>query len=222
MRYDFGRAMRKLARFLAWTAVIVGALIGLARGFLLRWWTVPENDPYLEASVAPTLEGGDVIILWRATKPSFGDLVMCPEPNAPGRMVIGRLYGEEGDDITVDGDRVIVNGKASGTERSCTEQTFVAKEPRTGREVTQPCSVEELAGHTSMRGGRGDSKLAPQQRQTKVAPGKVYLVSDNRLFPYDSRDFGTVERASCAETVLFRLVGRNGFFDDGRRFEFLR
>jgi hypothetical protein len=47
------------------------------------------------------------------------------------------------------------------------------------------------------------------------------LVSDNRLFPFDSRDYGPVERSTCAETVLFRLVGRDGFFDVGRRFTYI-
>jgi hypothetical protein len=55
-----------------------------------------------------------------------------------------------------------------------------------------------------------------------VPPGHVYLVSDNRLFPYDSRDFGPVEARSCKETVFFRLVGRGGFFDAKTRFTYVR
>lgn len=214
--------MRKAARFLLWTAILLGVIVGVSRAFLLRWWRVPENDPYLESSVQPTLNGGDLIVLWRMTKPSFGDLVMCPEPNAPGRIVIGRILAEEGDDITIDGDRVIVNNRGSATEHACTEREFTSKDPSNGREVTEVCDLEALAGHTSMRGGHGENKAPPVKSEHQVGPGKVFLVSDNRLFPYDSRDFGTVERSTCKETVMFRLVGRKGFFDEPHRFNFIQ
>ena len=75
--------MRKVLRFLLWTAIIVGAIVGLARATAIRWVKIPMGDPYLEASIAPTLRGGDTVILWRLTKPGFGDLVVCPEPDAP-------------------------------------------------------------------------------------------------------------------------------------------
>ncbi len=214
--------MRKAVRFLLWTAVVVGALVGTLRAFALRWWRLPENDPYLDASVEPTLRGGDLIVLWRLTKPSFGDLVMCPEPNAPGRIVIGRILAEEGDEIEIDGDRVIVNGRASESERVCSDRTFKILDPANGREVTQPCSVEAIAGHTAMRGGHGENPVAPVKTDHKVGPGKVFLVSDNRLFPYDSRDFGTVERSTCSETVMFRLVGRAGFGDQKYRLTYIQ
>jgi hypothetical protein len=50
----------------------------------------------------------------------------------------------------------------------------------------------------------------------------VALVSDNRRFPYDSRDYGPVERATCTDTVFFRLIGPGGFFDASRRFQYVR
>lgn len=214
--------MRKFARFVLWTAIIVGGIIGVARVFAIRWWRLPENDPYLDASVAPTLEGGDLIVLWRLTKPSFGDLVMCPEPNAPGRIVIGRIMAEEGDSIEIEGDRVVVNGERSAIESNCIEKTFTVKDPANGRVVTQPCSIEAIAGHTAMRGGHGDNKVPPIATDHKVGPGRVFLVSDNRLFPYDSRDFGTVERSTCTESVMFRLVGSGGFYDQHHRFNYIR
>jgi hypothetical protein len=50
----------------------------------------------------------------------------------------------------------------------------------------------------------------------------VWLVSDNRLFPYDSRDFGAVPQENCQETVFFRLVGKGGFFDTATRNQYIR
>lgn len=214
--------MRKLARFLIWTAVIVGVAVGVARAFFIRWWRVPINDPYLEASVEPSLRGGDLILLWRFTKPAFGDLVMCPEPGAGGRIVIGRIMAEAGDTITVDGDLVTLNGKPVETERACDEGTFTAVDPSGGGEVEQHCQIETLAGESHMRGATSGHKVPPKKTVHEVGAGKVFLLSDNRLFPYDSRVFGDVERSTCEETVFFRLVGAKGFFDAKRRFTFIQ
>jgi hypothetical protein len=55
-----------------------------------------------------------------------------------------------------------------------------------------------------------------------VGAGLVYLVSDNRQFPYDSRDFGLVERATCKEMVFFRLLSAEGWKDVAHRFSLIR
>ena len=83
--------MSKFLRILAWTLIIGGAIVGIARLTVIRWWRVPVGDPYLEASLAPTLRGGDLVILWRGTAPIEGNLVLCPEPKGGGRYTIGRI-----------------------------------------------------------------------------------------------------------------------------------
>src|SRR4051812_29570480 len=67
------RVMSKFLRYLAWTLIIIGGLIGILRLTVIRWWRVPLGDPYLEASIAPNLRGGDWLILWRGTAPIEGD-----------------------------------------------------------------------------------------------------------------------------------------------------
>ena len=57
--------------------LIAGIFIGLARLTVLRWWRVPNNDPYLTASISPSVRGGDLILLWRLTK---HDLVPVRDP----------------------------------------------------------------------------------------------------------------------------------------------
>ena len=51
----------------------------------------------------------------------------------------------------------------------------------------------------------------------KVEPNQFFLLSDNRQFPWDSREFGAADSASCKETVVFRLWGVAGFFGDVER-----
>lgn len=214
--------MRKVVRFLVWVAVAIGIVVGLARATAIRWVRVPSGDPYLEASVAPTLRGGDLIIVWRLTQPKFGDLVMCPEPDASDRIVIGRIVGDEGDKVKVVGVKLEVNGRQAETETACDPMKFTAVHPTTSAEIEQRCDIEAVAGHSHMRGGISGEKVLPAPIDTTVEDGKVYLVSDNRLLPYDSRDFGQVDRSSCTETVIFRLVSAAGFFDAASRFTFIR
>jgi signal peptidase I len=216
-----GSEMRKLMRFLLWTALILGALIGVLRWVAIRWWRIPENDPYLEASIAPTLHGGDLIVLWRASKPGFGDLVLCPEPNAPQRVVIGRIVGESNDRVLLDENGVTVNNKRAATERACGDFTVI--DPKNGRQVEQRCDIEDLAGNGHKRGsmtGHNPPKRRPIKRD--VPAGQIFLLSDNRLYPYDSRDFGLVDRETCKETVVFRLVSKNGYADQPNRFNYIQ
>jgi signal peptidase I len=212
--------MRKLVKFLLWTALVLGLLIGVARLVAIRWWQVPENDRYLEASVTPTLQGGDWVLLWRLTKPTFGDLVVCPEPGHEERLVVGRILAEAGDKIAIDGVQLRVNAKSAETEHGC--PAFKVASPDTGGEVEQACQVEALGGVSHLRGSTAGHEVVPKSVDQEVAEGQVFLVSDNRLFPYDSRDFGQVPRESCKEFVFYRLVSRKGYFDSETRLSYIQ
>lgn len=214
--------MRNFLKGLLWVVGVGTVLVIVGRYTVLRWWRIPSGDPVLEASISPSLAGGDLVILWRATKPEFGDLVLCPEPERPGRIVIGRIVGEEGDRVKLKEGAVWVNDEAAQTETACAESTFKVRDPYTGHEVEQGCWMEALGGESYKRGNVLSQRPNSIATERTVQPGKVFLLSDNRQYPYDSRDFGTVDAETCTETVVFRLVGKKGFFDVERRFVFIR
>ncbi len=213
--------MRSLWRFLLWSAVIAAVIIGALRLVAIRWWRLPTNDPWLEASIEPTLRGGDLVVVWRLTPPHYGDLVICPEPGAPERVVVGRILGEPADNIVIDAASVTVNNHLIPTERACSEATTIVKHPRTGQPINQGCEMESVGGTLHPRASASGQPGQPARVATTVPEGRVFLVSDNRFFPFDSRDYGPVERASCRETVIYRLLGQDGFFDVGRRFTYI-
>jgi signal peptidase I len=201
-----------LLRAVFWVLLFSGLCVGFARLTSLRWWQVPEDDAELGASVAPTLRPGDWLILWRLTPPGFGDLVLCPDPEEPGEVLIARIAGEEGDTVMVDEDgNLQVNGVRMLSERACKPPTFKVENPRTGDEVELRCDTEVLGGVHHQRGMRPSSSLRPLPINRKVDDGKLFLVSDNRLHPFDSRDFGALPREGCSERIIFRLVSRLGF-----------
>ena len=213
--------MRALGRWLLWSFIGLGVLLGFLRATALRPWRVPTGDPYLEASIAPSLRGGDLVLLWRFTPPAYGALVLCPEPKHPERAVIGRMIGEERNTVRIEGTHVFVNEKQLSTEGPCADEHFNVTPPQGGAEVEQRCSLEVANGVIHPRGeAEATADLATAELGLKA--GEVALVSDNRRYPYDSRDYGPVDRSTCRETVVFRLVGPGGFFDTARRFQYVR
>lgn len=201
-------------RVLGFTIVVVGALVLGLRLTCLRWWQVPEDDAELAASIAPTLSPGDWVILWRGTVPGFGDLVLCPDPEDPSEVFIGRIAAEGGDRLQIsEMGMLTVNNSRIRSERACETPKFTIEHPRTGAEVEQRCDIEALGGvhHQRALVPTPKTPLKPLSVTRDVDAGSVYLISDNRLFPFDSRDFGPLPKASCKEAFLFRLVSRLGF-----------
>ncbi len=211
--------MAKFLRYLAWAAAILAVLVGLLRFTVIRWWQVPSGDPYLDSSLAPTLHAGDWVISWRGSSPKDGDLTMCVEPKA-NRPVIGRVVGLQGEHIKILRDALIVNDKPAENNTSC--DAFKGRDPATGLEVPQGCSIEVVADKGHLVGMIGANGAQSVTADVEVTEGQAFLASDNRLFPYDSRDFGLVDRSTCKETIVFRLVSKDGFFDVPNRLTLIR
>jgi signal peptidase I len=211
-------------RFVVVTTVILGVLVGVLRLTCLRWWKVPEDDPDLTTSLAPTLAPGDWVILWRATPPGFGDLVLCPDPEDPNEVFVARIVGEPGDTVSIDESGLItVNNVRMRSESACDPAKITVPNPRNGDPVEMRCDTETLGGVHHQRALVPPVETAkPAAISRDVEPESLVLVSDNRLFPFDSRDFGALPLASCNEAVIFRLVSRLGFSDVKKRLTWIQ
>jgi len=209
-----------LIRFLAWTGVLVGILIGVARWTAIRWWQIPDDDPELSASITPSLQGGDWVLLWRFTEPVLGDLVLCPDPDDPTNIVIGRIAAEAGDVIVLEEGKVSVNEHTYDSELNCTERTFSVVDPDSLEDVELSCDMEAIGERTHMRGYGG--KPSRRRISRRVEVGEVFLLSDNRTLPFDSRHYGPMQRDTCKERIFFRLVSKKGFMDTDRCLTYVR
>jgi signal peptidase I len=153
----------------------------------------------------------------------MGDLVVCPEPDYPDRYVIGRIVGEAGDTVRLVDGVPFVNGKGFRSERACDERTLSYPHPDNESEVVeQHCYWEALTNHLHMTGAVGASGPIREEHEFSVTEGKFFLLSDNRQHPYDSRDFGLVDTSSCKETVVARLVSKDGWMDSKRRLDYIQ
>jgi signal peptidase I len=211
--------MGKFTKALLWTVGILAGIALILRVLVLKAWTVPD-DPRLAASVAPTLAGGDVVLVLTRGDRGFGDLVRCKDPEDPQRFVVGRIAGVGGDVVEIDGNRLVVNGKRFEANSACSDTTFTITHPSSGSEIELRCDVVEMGGGWHYRGFNPKPFQAVKSR-TEVDPGMVYLLSDNREHHDDSRDFGLMPAASCSERIVFRLWSDKGWTDRKRRMTYI-
>jgi len=213
--------MKKLLRGLSYLAVgAILILIGL-RLTIMETWTVPEDEPWITASIAPTLAGGDEVVLLTWGERYFGDLVRCRDPDDRESFVIGRIVGVGNDVVEVEGPSLRVNNKRYTAQEACKEPQFSVLHPDTNSEIELQCSRIEIAGGWHFRGTAKRHRRRSNDKKL-VGEGRVYLLSDNRDLHLDSRDFGTIPIDSCDATIVFRLWGRHGWSDVESRFEVVR
>ncbi|MFO0677091.1 MAG: signal peptidase I [Polyangiaceae bacterium] len=210
--------MRDLGKFLMWFTLIFGVIGGVLYATLLDVWTLPSDDEAEIVSVAPNLAGGDVLLLSRHGEPHEGELLRCDDPDSPGRFVVARMIGSSNDKIDVTGDTVRVNERRKPSARACPKVKLV--HPTTGQEHEYDCHEEDFAGVEFRTLGRPEAAANAPPFSTVVAPGKVFIISDNRSTHVDSRDFGTVDPNTCKH-IVFRLFGEAGWFDTQTRMTLL-
>lgn len=206
--------MRIWFKFVGWVLGIVGVVLGVLYVGFFDVWRVPTDDPMLAASVEPTLSAGDLVVVTRRSQPARGNLLRCPDPQAPGRFVVARAIGHGGDKLEVTGEVVSIDGKRTPSPRACDPPQEVIHDPQTGDDETLACSVEDY-GETTYSALRSPDHPEAPTRVT-VEAGRWYLLSDDRHVHVDSRDYGDVDGNAC-QHVVFRIVSAAGFFDSKKR-----
>ena len=207
--------MLKLLRSVLQLAGALAIVVVVARLVCFDAWTVPE-EPWLDASVAPTLRGGDVVLVLTRGTPRLGDLVRCPDPESPGQWVVGRIAGLENDKVEIDHHVVRVNGQRFGATEACAAGRLSIEHPQTGSPTELECTRVERGDSWHLRATVPGAAVQPSVRHT-VAEGRLFLLSDNLDLHDDSRDFGTLPAAQCQQRIIFRLWGKQGWGEpDGR------
>jgi signal peptidase I len=212
--------MGKLVRGLLWIVAFLVVIGLVVRTVLFDVWVVPDDNK-TSASVAPSMLGGDTILYMRRNKPAFGDLVRCTDPDDASRFVVGRVVGLWGDTVETNGRELTINGKRYLSELACPEPRMAIPHPTSGSTVEIVCDQVQMGGHPHYRGWSDKPGFFTPTR-TLVGQGQLYLLSDDRTFHDDSRDFGTVRADSCSGRIVFRLWGQEGWKDEKRRMTFVQ
>src|SRR5579863_2303145 len=106
----------RIAIWISGFLVVLGAVL---YGVFFDLWVVPGDDPLLIAAIAPTLSPGDVLVVTRRTTIDRGNLVRCPDPQAPGRFVVARAMARWGDRLDLSRESVSIDNHATPSPRAC-------------------------------------------------------------------------------------------------------
>jgi signal peptidase I len=206
--------MRTWLKLVGWVGGILGVILLLLYAFVVDVWTVPTDDPMEGASIQPTLSAGDVVLVSRHTSVARGNLLRCPDPQAPGRFVVARAIAAGGEAFQLQDEVVMIDGHRMPSPRACDPPAVTVHDSQTGNDETLSCSVEDFGERDFTVLRSGDHPEPPTT--ANVTTGLWYLVSDDRHIHVDSRDFGQIDTAAC-QHIVFRLASAAGFSDEKHR-----
>jgi signal peptidase I len=158
------------ATFVEWALVIGGAVVLaiVVKAVLLQAFYIPSESMY------PTLQRGDRVLVnklsYRLHDVNRGDIVVFERPPSETATdipdLIKRVVGLSGEQIVIEGGRVLVDGEPL-------EESYL------------PEGVTTTADNAPNQCPREDPCLVPE--------GEVWVMGDNRNDSKDSRYFGPIE-----------------------------
>jgi len=197
-----------LAIFKGWVCPILVALTvaGSFKSAIADWNTVPSG------SMKPTIVEGDRILVNKLAydlkvpfttkhlaewgEPQRGDIVVFYSP-ADGKRLVKRVIGLPGDTISMENNRLFINGKVVQYELADIQGQILAS----NKDVEDGYLFkEDLPGrsHSLMLNPHITSRRSFSQ--IAIPNGYYFMMGDNRDNSFDSRYIGLVERS--------RIVGR--------------
>lgn len=170
-------------------AVVAIAVALLIQAFLVKPYRIPSE------SMEDTLLIGDRVLVdrvsWRFSEPQRGDITVFHSPMV-GPVLIKRVVGMPGDEISLKDGAVYVNGK-------------LLDEPY----------VRTVGGETAPTEPFDNGLPWSLQQPYTVPPGNYFMMGDNRTDSGDSREFGPVPRGQLVGKAFARYwpPGRIGGVD---------
>jgi signal peptidase I len=191
-----GKFFKGLFKFLGIVVAILLAVTVVLQIFFVNLAIVGHYG------MAPTLQAGDQVVVWRGNELDIGDVAVCSNPRDPSDLVMGRVVAKGGMTLRSMRGQIEIEGTAPDVDWGGQMQF---RDPIHDRVDTVQLGIEKLGNHehpVMMRAGR-DLVL----REQTIPEGEVFLLGDNRHHSADdSRNFGTVRQASCLGTVFLRLL----------------
>ncbi|MDZ7835512.1 MAG: signal peptidase I [Alkalibacterium sp.] len=145
------------------------------------------------ASMEPTLEDGDRLLLNKLGDVKRFDIIVFPSPGDTDKQFIKRVIGLPGDEISFEDQTLFINGQTI-------EEDYI-----------------DLSGvsESDLESRYGDFSLTSLQGVEKVPEDAFFVMGDNRVDSRDSRIFGFIDTDSVTGKTNFRIwpLDSFGFID---------
>jgi signal peptidase I len=184
---------------------LVGVLFvaaGLGTGFAIKEWLV-ESFQIPSGSMIPTLEVGDhILVKKRNGNVQRGDVVVFKFPENPSIDYIKRVAAVGGDTVEVRAGVLSINGVALEHQPVAESCSYTDGPEGSPQADEHHCALvrETNGGHVHTIILEPDHP-ALDFPATKIAPGELFMLGDNRDNAYDSRRWGTVKTADVKGTA---------------------
>ena len=145
------------------------------------------------ASMEPTLQDGNHLILNKVSDVDRFDVIVFPAPEEDGKQFIKRVIGLPGDEITFQDQTLYINGETI-------EEDYVD---------LSKVSDSDLQSLNS------DFNLSSLEGVEQVPEDSYFVLGDNRVNSKDSRSFGFISRNNVTGKTSLRIwpLDRLGFID---------
>ncbi len=182
-------------------AIAIGIALFL-RYFIFQFFFIPSG------SMIPTLLVGDLVlgekISYRFKKPERGDVVIFYYPKDKSVFYIKRIIGLPGDNLTIYGDFIEINGKKVKYEY-IGEKSFIDN----GKKVLGKLYIEYLPKKYSSGYKKHYvfiEKNNPMVLNIHIPKNKYFVMGDNRDNSYDSRYWGFVDKKDINARGILILI----------------
>lgn len=183
--------MKAVVKFVGLAALILIVIAGVTLTFL--HFKNRDRSVVTSGNMAPTLIANDVVGVdlhaYDHKDPDRGEIVVYRVPGNSKYVLVGRVVGIPGDQVSLSPRTLIVNGKLAHTTSHKITSPFDKDASGLYEEAT-----ETLGQHTyPVWYSEGNSPFFSQTR--KMIGGQYYIMGDNRDKSRDSRDFGPIPRS---------------------------
>ncbi len=187
---------KPVLKFVAWFAAILFVIGVILRLTMVEIMVVGHNG------MAPTMEAGDTVLVWKSSDITLGDIAVCTNPENPRDLVMGRVVGPPHATVESSRGQLVINGQSPDVDWQGELQFTDTLNDRTD---TVQLGTEKLGNHEHGIFKRPSRDFALTNYE--VEEGRLYLLGDNRFHSSDdSRNFGTVAKDQCMGVVFMRLL----------------
>lgn len=206
------RRRDRIERTGTWAAVALLVVVPLLVGGLFLGVTRTLVRPMVirSGSMMPSIRTGDVVLAQLFGPVVFGvargDIVLVAHPTERGRLLVKRVLGLVGDLIESRGGVMYRNGRPLA---QCRLRTL--RDPENDARVIERLEVQPYRPYFwSAEVNRSylvwdEPEVISTSIRTRVEPGRIFVIGDNRDRSGDSRTFGTVPLSSVRALIRVRL-----------------